>query len=669
MLAISSMAAAQDGSNEPQGDPPSRVARLQFFEGQVSLQPGGVDDWIDASLNRPLTTADRIWTDEHSRAELSIASAALRLGSETSVTLTNLDDSTAQIELDQGTLSLSVRYLNPGDIVEVDTPNFAYTVFKPGEYRFAVKPDEDRSWITVQRGDGEASGDADSAVRVFSGQAVLFSQGLSLFHSEPGVPAHDGFDEWCELREQRETSSASARYVAPGTVGYEDLDANGYWEPSPIYGAVWYPNVHPGWAPYHEGHWAWVEPWGWSWIDDASWGFAPFHYGRWANVGGRWGWIPGPVGARPVYAPALVAWVSGGPGFGASFGIAGGGGVGWVALGWHDPFLPSYHVSAVYAQNVNVSNSRVVNVTVVNNYYSTTNVTVRNTAVTNIQYENVKVSGALTVVPSSALASGKPVAQAAVAVPAGAAARVSFTATASVVPTKAAVLGGHAPAAAPAHLVAPRQVAAKTPPPPRALSFEQQRPLLEKSNGVPLSPAARSELRKSAPAPAPKGGQPAGNQPVGNRPGGRPAVVNQPAGRPVTAPATSPANANPKSAPPAANPAAPTQRPVWTNENIGHAPATNEGGKNEEGEKDKTVAPVHPASPPPAPAYEAAPVRPAVAPAHAPSKEAAPVHPASPPVAPAHAASPAPQPKNPPPPPKGKEKKDKDKDKEPPKEH
>jgi len=101
------------------------------------------------------------------------------------------------------------------------------------------------------------------------------------------------------------------------------------------------------------------------------------------------------VESRPVYAPALVAWV-GGPGFGASFGIAGGG-VGWVALGWHDPFIPTYHVSADYARNVNVSSSRVVNVTVINNYYSTTNVNVRNAAITNIQYENVKVSGALMV--------------------------------------------------------------------------------------------------------------------------------------------------------------------------------------------------------------------------------------------------------------------------------
>jgi len=34
--------------------------RLQAMDGPVSLQPGGVDDWVAANLNRPLTTADRI---------------------------------------------------------------------------------------------------------------------------------------------------------------------------------------------------------------------------------------------------------------------------------------------------------------------------------------------------------------------------------------------------------------------------------------------------------------------------------------------------------------------------------------------------------------------------------------------------------------------------------
>jgi hypothetical protein len=633
LLTLGGLAAAQDASS----DPPSRVARLQFIAGQVSLQPGGVDEWIDAGLNRPLTTADRVWTDRDSRAELSIGSAALRMGGETSLTLTNLNDNTAQVELDQGTLRLSVRYLNPGDIVEVDTPNFAYTVFKPGEYRFEVQPDADQSSITVRRGEGEATGDADQAVRVFSGQSILFSQGQSLYHTEPNSPGHDEFDQWCEVRERQETGSASARYVPVGTIGYEDLDANGYWEPSPVYGAVWYPNVHPGWAPYREGHWAWVEPWGWSWVDDASWGFAPFHYGRWVFAGNRWGWIPGTPGVRPVYAPALVAWM-GGPGFGASFGIAGGGGVGWVALGWHDPFIPTYYVSPIYARNVNVSNSRAVNITVINNYYSTTNVTVRNTTITNIQYENVRVTGAVVAVPGAALASGRPVAQAAVVVPVGAVGRASFVASANVVPAKAAVLGGHAPVAAPMHIVTPRQIAAKTPPPPRPVSFEQQRPLLEKSNGVPLSPQTRANLRASSPPPAPRAGQPV-VKPVGT-PAGRPATPPPPAANRGVAPARP---ATPP--PPAANREVAPVRPVTP-----PPPAAN-----------REVAPGRPVTPPPPAANrEVAPVHPATPPPPAANREVAPARPATPPPAPRTAPPPPPR-KNPPP----KDNKEKDKEKEP----
>src|ERR1051326_6049056 len=89
-------------------DPPSRVARLKYINGQVSVQPGGVDDWVAAAINRTLTTADRVWADRDSRAELNMGSAAMRMNSETSLTLSNLTDGTVQVELNQGTLNLRV---------------------------------------------------------------------------------------------------------------------------------------------------------------------------------------------------------------------------------------------------------------------------------------------------------------------------------------------------------------------------------------------------------------------------------------------------------------------------------------------------------------------------------------------------------------------------------
>ena len=121
-------------------DPPGRVARVQYMSGEVSMQPGGVNDWVAASTNRPLTTADRVWTDKNSRAELNVGDGFLRMDSETSVTLTNVSDSTVQLELDQGVLEVTVRHLEKGEIYEVDTPNIAFTVMKTGVYRFDVHP-------------------------------------------------------------------------------------------------------------------------------------------------------------------------------------------------------------------------------------------------------------------------------------------------------------------------------------------------------------------------------------------------------------------------------------------------------------------------------------------------------------------------------------------------
>src|SRR5260370_32356262 len=64
-------------------DPPSRVARLSYAHGTVSFNPGGTDDWVSAVVNRPITTGDKLWTDNGARAELHIGSAAIRLSSNT----------------------------------------------------------------------------------------------------------------------------------------------------------------------------------------------------------------------------------------------------------------------------------------------------------------------------------------------------------------------------------------------------------------------------------------------------------------------------------------------------------------------------------------------------------------------------------------------------------
>ncbi len=402
-----------------QDDPPDRVARLNYMQGSVSFQPAGTQDWVDASPNRPLTTGDNLWTDQNSSGELHIGSTALRLSSQTGISFLNLNDQATQIQLAQGSLIVHVRQLDDNESFEVDTPNLAFSILRAGDYRLSVDPNGSSSVIDVRAGSGEVSG-GGQAFTLDPGQQYSFSGTDQLEYDAHALPVPDNFDNWSYSRDQREDQSVSARYVSREVTGYEDLDSYGSWRNNPEYGPVWFPSVEAGWAPYHNGHWVSVAPWGWTWVEDEPWGFAPFHYGRWAVIGGTWGWVPGPVAVgivvggpvvRPVYAPALVGFVGGG-GFSATLVIGVGAGIAWFPLGPRDVWVPRYHCSPAYVQNVNIRNTRVVNVTQVTNIYNNVYVNHNTTIVNNYTYaQNVH---AVTAVSRDTFVNGRPVARSSV---------------------------------------------------------------------------------------------------------------------------------------------------------------------------------------------------------------------------------------------------------------
>ncbi len=398
-------------------DPPSRVARLSYARGNVSFEPAGTEDWVQAVVNRPVTTGDRLWSDNGGRAELNIGSASIRLAGATGFSFLNLSDNVTQLRLTQGSMRVRVRRLDRDETFEIDTPNLAFSVLRPGIYRINVNEGGDTTVIQVRDGRGEVTG-GGSAYNLQSGQSGRFSGTDRLYADVQGYGREDDFDYWSAERDRHEDRAVSARYVSSDVVGYEDLDDYGGWRNEGEYGMVWFPRTRvAGWAPYHYGHWAYIYPWGYTWVDDEPWGFAPFHYGRWVNVSGSWGWVPCPprepgvVYVRPVYAPALVAWV-GGPHF--SIGVSVGRGfegesVGWFPLGPREVFIPSYPVSRTYVTNVNISNTT-VNTTVINNYYNTTVIN-KNTTVVNQTFVNQRVPGAVAATTPHAFTSAQPVAR------------------------------------------------------------------------------------------------------------------------------------------------------------------------------------------------------------------------------------------------------------------
>src|ERR1700731_3917417 len=78
------------------GDPPGRAARLSYASGTVSLQPAGETQWFPASTNYVVTTGDRLYTDQGSRAELEVGPFVVRMSQTTDLTITNLDDRVMQ---------------------------------------------------------------------------------------------------------------------------------------------------------------------------------------------------------------------------------------------------------------------------------------------------------------------------------------------------------------------------------------------------------------------------------------------------------------------------------------------------------------------------------------------------------------------------------------------
>jgi len=496
-LALAVLFVVPQRASADDDDPPGRVARLSQTSGSVSFNPAGTDDWVDAVINRPLTTGDRLWADKDSRAELRIGSASLRISSNTGFSFLNLSDDTAQIQITEGTLRIRVKRLEENEIFEVDTPNLAFNILKPGTYKINVNEAGDATIIQVRDGEGDVTG-GGSTYTVHSDETGTFSGTDQLTADiQGGGYDDDDFDRWCADRDRHEDQSVSARYVPDEVIGYDDLDDYGGWRPVPEYGTVWFPHVTiVGWAPYRYGHWVWISPWGWTWVDDAPWGFAPFHYGRWVTVGGVWGWIPGPrpvVGVayvRPVYAPALVAWV-GGPHFSVGVSV-GAGPVGWFPLGPREVFVPSYHVSERYVTRVNITNTTVTNV-VVHNYYNNVIVN-RNVTVTNVTYIN---RGAVTATSGKVFVSAQPVGRNIVRVDQRDVERATVVATTpGMAPDHRSVLGaGNESRFRPSARMQNRTVVAKTAPPPPPASFARQQQAIQANGGRPI---ALSDSRRLA---------------------------------------------------------------------------------------------------------------------------------------------------------------------------
>ena len=330
-----------------QDDPPGRVGRVAEVAGAVrTVNPEGA--WDALVRNQPLSTGDRISTERTGRATLQFGSTTVRVGADSDLIVTQLDDQKIRLHFDHGQLAVRVRSDDiPGELF-IETDEGAWVPHHRGQYRFDRAAHQVLA-AQVWSGDMLLEAPDSSLPLAAPRRAEVWRSGArQTTHYRLVAALEDAFGDAVLAADKADDKLAAASAAAPvpaEMTGAAELARYGAWSVAAGGLHLWTPGKLPaGWAPYQQGAWSWNSPWGWTWIDDQPWGFAPFHYGRWLSLKGHWAWTPGQWGAvRPVYAPALVGWF-GGP----ALTLDGAPAVGWVALAPDEPVFPAYAVSARY---------------------------------------------------------------------------------------------------------------------------------------------------------------------------------------------------------------------------------------------------------------------------------------------------------------------------------
>jgi hypothetical protein len=329
--------------------PPGRVGRVSLVSGNVDLRISSGSAWADAELNQPIFAGEALRTDSRARGEIRIGANTIDLSNGSEIEIASLRDGATQILLSRGRIGLHLRQAGENEAVEIDVPQGGVWLLASGTYDIEAGDGEGPLRVAVFDGTAQFAG-ASVDRRIEKGQVAVLTGSEAADAASIGPATGDDFVAWCGDHDYDETRLAAPYYVSRYMTGYDELDAAGMWKINAHYGPVWFPTQPEDWAPYRFGHWSWIAPWGWTWLDDQPWGFAPSHYGRWALIDDHWAWVPGTYVARPLYAPAVVAFL-GTPGVGLS--SEEGATVAWFPLAPGEVYWPSYSRDLDYVRSLN----------------------------------------------------------------------------------------------------------------------------------------------------------------------------------------------------------------------------------------------------------------------------------------------------------------------------
>src|SRR5215813_2808354 len=148
VLGVGVTRAAEDEDSAIGATPP----RLSFADGDVSYFRPGAQDWVPAQVNTALAPGDELYTGNRGNLELQVGTRAfVRAWGDSQLGLVNHEPDFLQIKVTAGHIALDLRSIEVGRTGELDTPQAAFTIERPGYYRVDVT-ETGSSFVTRRSG-------------------------------------------------------------------------------------------------------------------------------------------------------------------------------------------------------------------------------------------------------------------------------------------------------------------------------------------------------------------------------------------------------------------------------------------------------------------------------------------------------------------------------------
>ena len=300
------------------GDDATSMSYISYLERYATLRPAEEGETLEAQINMPVLSGDRLETSRGARVEIVLADGSLLWVDE--FTTIDFDALAFSRELQAERNAL---YVAGGSVVveipetalgeattRVETPAGAVYLHRPGFYRLDI----DGGGLRVEARAGLAELPAGMGSALLRGGQEAWVDGTGGIRKASVSDSGDSFWNWVASRRAPTPSGQTAKYVDARSAGRAAvLDSYGDWVYVSSFSSwMWRPRVSVTWAPYTYGRWYWTRA-GWTWISYEPWGWYPSHYGSWyidAQYGWVWcwDWTWGPAWVHWFYTPGYVGW-------------------------------------------------------------------------------------------------------------------------------------------------------------------------------------------------------------------------------------------------------------------------------------------------------------------------------------------------------------------------